>query len=429
MKPSRFLPSDKQVRRRWHVPPALIHGSEALEGGGVLQEFSSGTGLLLWQALRDVTLWAHTPVTERKGLFSADAERRRVAEMLSVGPEPGLEEPLGVITTMVGRPDRVHAEHVALACRQVGQWAEARGNLATALSFFQAGALACPGDACSAFKVGQIARKRAENARAESWFRRTIALARQAGDWSSYALAFSGLGTLYLQRGNLPAAHRFQIRCFRAAKRHNLREIAGGALHDLHVIATVSGQGTAAQYYAREAFEQYGPNHPRLSNLAHDIAYFWLTQGCFGPALAVFQALLPAVSHAAERLTTLSNICRAAGGAGDRASFSSAWDEVWSNADEQSAEAHAEAFLELAHGALSLGEWDRAELAANRALTTARLRGEARVDITAESVIESIRHDRLSVEVPASREAATSTEAHALAEDLVRCLSLNSTAP
>src|SRR5688500_20400032 len=101
-----------------------------------------------------------------------------MAMILAAQPAPELEEPLSVLARMLGEPTRITEEMVALSCRRISQWSDDDGLLATALAFAQAAATVTPGDAVAAFAVGKLARRRAEYARAETWFRRTIALAR-----------------------------------------------------------------------------------------------------------------------------------------------------------------------------------------------------------------------------------------------------------
>jgi tetratricopeptide (TPR) repeat protein len=423
-RPRELRTPTRRTQRRWRVPPALLHGPEALEGAGVLQEIAGEAGLLLWQALRDVTLWAQALPSERGELFSEAAEQRRVAALLVADVEAGIEEPLGVLTEIVGRPTRVRAEKVALACQQISQWAEVNGSLATALAFAQAAALACPGDAIAGLKVGQLARRHGEHARSETWFRRTIALARQSGDWASYALAFLGLGVLYNQRGNLPAARKFLIRSWRAASRHSLHNIAGGASHDLHVVATAAGRPAEALKYARRAFDHYGRNNPRLPHLAHDVAYFWMTEGAFERAFAVFEAVLPTIQVPAEQVAVLSNIARAAGGAGKEEAFRRAWERVWDCFEHDGChEASAEGLLELSHGAVSMGDWDRAERAAQLAHEVARERREGRIQLAAESLLDAVHGYRAAeAAVPMALAPETDAEADAFADELVHSL-------
>ena len=418
-------PGPRARRRRWRVPPALLHGPEALEGGSVLQEVGGSLGLVLWQALGDVVLWAETPPPERVGLFAVDAERRRLAALMCLSVEAALEDALRELACLTGRPERVRAERVALACWELAQWAEREHKAATALALAQGAALACPGDAAAAFKVGQLARKQAQYARAESWLRRTVALARQSGDWISYSLAFSGLGTMYAQRGNFPMARKFHTRALRAAKRHCLHDIAGGALHDLFVVAVTSDRADEAERYAQAALEEYGPANPKLPRLAHDVGYFWMERGYFARALPVFQALLAHMIHPGERIAAVSNIARAAGGANDTVAFEHAWEASWEMMNAQQAEGHAEALLELARGAASRKDWDRAEIAAKHAITVARERDEARIEIAAESVVEAIQSSRRAGKqlIPGGNPAlAVDVEGDALAAKFVRRL-------
>ncbi|HLL83008.1 MAG TPA: tetratricopeptide repeat protein, partial [Longimicrobium sp.] len=347
-----MTPPVRRTTRRWRTPPAITHGGEAFEGVGVLEEIKDPLGALLWQVVRDVYLWGSLPPGERDEVFVPGADGALLAMLREADVEVQLETPLMGLVRLVGAPGSARPESVAMACQHVAAWADGNGHSATSIAFAQAAAAAIPADASAAYAVGRLARRRAEYARAETWFRRAIALARQSGDWTSYALAFSGLGNLYVHRGNYPAARRFHIRALRAARRHSLRQIQGGALHDLFVIAAAAGNAGEAEKLARAAFEAYGADHPRLPVLAHDIAYLWVEQGHFGPALTVFEALLPHLRRHEDRMVGLANIVRAAAGAGERRRFDEAWDEVWDGlARNEHTENAAQVLLELAHGA------------------------------------------------------------------------------
>lgn len=379
--------------------------------------------MVLWQALRDVVLWAAIPAAEREGLFAEGADRHRMAAVLAAELDEGMERPLSVLASLAGNPERAHGEQVALACRKLSQWADGRGALATALAFAQAAAHAAPGDAEAAYVVARFARRRAESARAESWFRLAITLGRQSGDWNTYALSFVGLGNLYMQRGNLPAARRFQIRAIRAAKRHSLHTVRGMALHDLACVAAERGESAEADRHARAALEAYGEQNPRLRALAHDVAVFWMEQGQFRRALPVFQALLPHFSDPANRLLILSSLARAAGGAQDAVAFNGAWGQSLPLAEDLKAEETvARSLLTFAHGAVSLGDWERAEEVAARALKIATEREEAKVQFTAESLLDSIGRQQSTVVGVGADESTTSVEGDDLASHFVRCL-------
>ena len=424
MRSKRMTPPVRRTTRRWRTPPAITHGGEAFEGVGVLEEIKDPLGALLWQVVRDVYLWGSLPPDERGEVFVPGADGALLAMLRDAEVEVQLETPLMGLVRLVGAPGTARPESVAMACQHVAAWADGNGYSATSIAFAQAAAAAIPTDASAAYAVGRLARRRAEYARAETWFRRAIALARQSGDWTSYALAFSGLGNLYVHRGNFPAARRFHIRALRAARRHSLRQIQGGALHDLFVIAAGGGNAAEAEKLARAAFEAYGADHPRLPVLAHDIAYLWVEQGHFGPALTVFEALLPHLRRHEDRMVGLANIVRAAAGAGDRRRFDEAWDEVWDGlARNEHTENAAQVLLELAHGAAHAGEFERAERAADRSARAARERGEAKVLLSAEAVVESARRSRAArtrAESPAR--AAVHEESDAFAADLARSL-------
>jgi tetratricopeptide (TPR) repeat protein len=422
MQSRKFRVPQRKTQRRWRVPPALKRGDEVFEGLGLLDEVTGEKGLLLWQSLRDALLWAEAPEGDRASLFAADAERVRMAMLMAAAPAAELEEPLAAFARMVGEPNATSEEMVSLACRRVAQWADEQGLLTTALSFAQAAATVTPGDASAAFAVGQLARRRAEHARAETWFRRAIALARQIGDWPTYSRSFLGLGRLYMQRGKLPVARKFLIRSIRAAQRNSLHTLEGKGLHDLFGVAVEADRPEEAQELARAAYTAYGPENAELPRLAQDVAYWWITQGHFARAVPVLRSVLPHLPRPSDRLMVFGNLARAAGGMNDREAFRDAWDTCHdllynSSVDERA----AQGLLDLAHGAASLGLWDKAETAAREALDTGVRRNEAKIRLSAEALMDSVRHHR-AVEtrkrVPASQEGS-----EVLAGDLVRSLS------
>lgn len=419
----RIAVAARKTDRRWHIPPPLLHGAEALEGGDVLQEISGPAGGVLWQALRDVVLWAQTPPEDRPALFVPGAQDRRLATRTATGLEAEIVDALHSLGEVVGKPAEADPEMVASACRQIAQWAEARGSLGTALAFSQDAALACPADAAAAFTVGRIARIAADYARAEVWFRRAIGLARQARDWRLYSRAFRGLGHLHWQRGNFPTARRFYMRALRGARRGGMRHEQGQALHDLFVLHVDMGRHEEAERFARSAFEAYGPRSTRLPMLAHDVAYWWMSEGYFARALKLFQVLLPTLSQPMDRLFALTNAARAAGGVGDAALFEAQWEEALNSlADSALAEGEARALLELAHGASSLGQWKRAAEAAERALAVASKRGEAKSRVTAEALLEWVNRQIVHLPVQTADAPAVLDSGDQFAEEFVGIL-------
>jgi len=424
--PQTGTPVRKPRRRwRWHVPPALVHGNESLEGSELLEEFSGAAGLALWQSMRDATLWAGArEPEERAGLFHPGAYEQRLKQIEQAGLDAAIDAPLRTLAAISRDPVAAREEEILSACRDIANWAEAQEKLGTAIAMAQAGALAAPTNAAAGFRVGQLARSRAEYARAESWFRRVIGLGRQAKDWGSYAEAFLGLGNLYLLRGNVPAARRFHIRGLRAARRHGLRDIVARAHHDLFVIAVDNATPAEALEHARAAFKAYGATHPRLPVLAHDLAYFWMQRGRFAQALSVFQGLHPHIVEPWERMQNTADLGRAAGGAGNRAVFDEAWDEFWSfTGDWYTRRTASQALLDMSRGAASLKDWARAERAATTARDVATRREEARVALEAEALLDSVSRKRnLEAPQPVAAGADEEAESEGMAADLIRAL-------
>ncbi len=59
MKATRAKAAQPRSPRRWRTPPPLTRGSaEGLEGMEILREVPGETGILLWQAYRNVMFWA-----------------------------------------------------------------------------------------------------------------------------------------------------------------------------------------------------------------------------------------------------------------------------------------------------------------------------------------------------------------------------------
>lgn len=419
-----FRAPRRKTQRRWRVPPALRRGDESFEGLAILEEVGGPAGLLLWQSLRDALLWADVAPDERPHLFTPGAEQTRVELIEAAAPSPGVEGPLREMARLLSAAAGASAGELAAACAAVSAWAGAAAHPATALAFAQAAATLTPRDASAAFGVGSLALGCREQARAETWFRRAVALARQAGDWRTYAAAFLEMGRLNRARGNLPAGRRLLQRAVRAARRNGLREVEGMGMHELFVLAIQGGPEDEARALARGAFDAYGPGHPALPRLAQDLARWWMALGHFARAGNVLRAVLPHVSAPRARLAVHAGLARAAGGVGDHEGFRAGWDRVFALLDDAGAREHAaEPLLQVAHGAASLGLWDRAEKAAREAVEVGGRRVEARVRTAAEALVESVRRHRTAETRTEALQPPASTAADArLATELIRSL-------
>src|SRR5688572_24135920 len=95
----RYAAKRRLPSRRWHIPPPLIHGPETLEGGGILQEWGNELGVVLWQASRDVMLWATTEPDARANTFSTEGtfRRRQMAAVVEAETDSRIQAGLRVI--------------------------------------------------------------------------------------------------------------------------------------------------------------------------------------------------------------------------------------------------------------------------------------------------------------------------------------------
>jgi hypothetical protein len=196
----------------------------------------------------------------------------------------------------------------------------------------------------------------------------------------------------------------------------------GPALHDLFGIAVEFKPPPEAQELAKQAFRAYGSRHPRLPALARDVAHFWMGRGRFAPALDVFRAVQPHITDPGEQLLVAGNLGRAAGGAGDRQAFEEAWEQVWTAEERDRYPLAVQGLLDLAHGACSLGDWPRAEKAAEAARDLAQKHGHEQVVIRSETLLDAARRKR-GIETPVKAAEPESVEdTQELAADFVRSL-------
>ena len=411
--------------RRWRVPPPLTRAGELLEGTEVLTEVTGEAAVLLWKSLRTVTLWASaSPQDQVMELFAPGARQRRLAELLAADLDPALSGPLEALTVLLDQPMRARREAVALSCRQVAQWAAAKGCANTEVAFVQAAALACPADAELALQVARLTRALGEVARAESWCRRAIMLGRQAGNWNAYSRAFLILGIMAKDRGNYPVARRFDLKALRASTRHGSNEVRAMSLHELFVVSMECDDASTAQSYAEQAFQAYGPSHPQARYLAQDLCVLWMREGQFRRAFNVLGSLVE-VFPEDERLLVAANLVRAAGGIADRNAYETAWARAVPLLEKlQSHGSIGISLLSLARGSTGVGEWERASTMAERALSVATANKNGALVFAAESVL-AFAKSRRAVESNANRNAnePVEQEADRLASEMVSSFS------
>jgi tetratricopeptide (TPR) repeat protein len=393
-KPARKdLMRSRRPGRRSPPPPAILHGpDETLDGVHILDEMRNGVGVLLWQSLHDVLLWASVPPAQRAGLFRPESVRRRLAALVALGPDPALDAALTALATLSREPDTARPEAVSAVCMQVARWAEGKGSPATALAFAQGAAVASPAEAAPGLMAGCLARSLGERARAETWLRRTIVLGRRSGDRTTLLQACLVLAEMHAERGDRDGARALLLRAFRGARRSGFREIKGQALHGLFRLAAASGCLDDADAYGRSALHAYGRRNPRVPQVAREVGSFWLEREKYPEALAALRLLLPFARQPGERVEALAAVARAAAGAGSAETFEAASREAMQLLRRTPpGEVGPRPLLDLARGATTLQRWESAERAARLALDAAARAGEPPATLLAEEVLSRAR--------------------------------------
>jgi tetratricopeptide (TPR) repeat protein len=360
--------SSNEPSRRWCIPPALLREPhEALEGVHVLDEVPGELGLVLWESLRDVTLWAEAEPGVRTGLFRDGAAPVRFERIRAAHPEMGLELALTTVAALVADPVAALPALLSTVCAEVARWAEERGCTTTALSFAQAAALARPDDAEAALEVGRVALRHGKLVRAESWFRRAVGLARRVGAWAAYTRAYLGLGELLWLRGRADDARRHLLKSVRAARRFGVADVRGEAWHLLFLLARDAGESTQAERLAGYAVRAYGRSHPALPRLLLDLARLWVGRAEYVRALPVLRRVAERQGDPAGVASALALLARAAAGAGNRAVFEEAWARAWAIVRHlEDPELPPSALVDLSRAAAMLGDWERMEQAVRR---------------------------------------------------------------
>ncbi|MCA1789605.1 MAG: hypothetical protein LC667_07050, partial [Thioalkalivibrio sp.] len=188
--------------RLWCLPLAMLRDpADKLEGDSILAETPGDFGLLLWWMARDVALWAGTPPSARNNLFTSGSVDARFMLLAAADVPPEVSAPLDTLHGMLTLGSRADAGVVSVCCLEVAAWARRDGLPHTGIAFAQAGALASPEFAEAALTVGVHAQAAGQDARAATWLRRAVVLARRERDGAAYSAAQVELGALHERGG------------------------------------------------------------------------------------------------------------------------------------------------------------------------------------------------------------------------------------
>lgn len=398
--------------------PLTVSGP-GLSGRAVLDEVPPEHAPLVFRALRLLLAWARGPEA-CAALFAPATLDAWATDVHAHECEDALRDSLTSIAAELSRPAEADPERLALACMALCEWALDGGFDGTALALAEASALVWPDNPRYAWAVAMLYRRRGRTHEAEQWFRRTSRVAVWNRDWSLHVLVLHCLGNAYEEQGKPGEAIRLLESALKLARRYRFREREAKVCHDLFVVTIRSGNAETAERWARRAWEGYGPGHPNLPRLAHDLAHLWSDQGHFARSLPVLLALLSHFERPDLRLQALASATRAAGACGQHEIFEQLWPQAWHLAqDLQEHPVTSAALVELGLGASSLAKWQQAETVLTRGLSLAEQRNEFDAVARAEAALDHVRrHEKGDV----ARRTKPSGTADAFARDFARSL-------
>ncbi len=346
--------------RRWCIDTALTRDpDEQLEGDRVLKEVADDLGILLWRIGRDVVLWAETPPRQRAGLFSPEAPHRRSIRLLNIDLSDDLASAVDTLAGQLAVPEKADAAILTWCCRLVARWAAGHELHGTAVYFAQAGALCSADDPQPALETGRLAAAAGQPHRAESWVRRTVALARRSAQWDVYAEACIVLGELNHRAGRLDRARALYRLAYQTTRRQSLREIGAVAAHAVFRLALVSGDKAEADVYGRLAVRACTPEHAAAPSILFDVARFWLDSGRPADGSHTIRGVLRHLDGlpTEERLGAWALTARGlAADAGGIEEARRAWDSGYALIARAAPENAVRAAIDLAHAATLLGD-------------------------------------------------------------------------
>jgi tetratricopeptide (TPR) repeat protein len=222
------------------------------------------------------------------------------------------------------------------------------------------------------------------------WYRRALRLGRLADNQIDIANARLGLGNLESDLGHMGRAEAHFWKAARAALRNGRRSLAAAAFHNLIGVTYDTGRKTDALEHLQKAARCYDPEHPRFPAFAYDAGFFLMREGYFSSALLLFETVLPRVEGQRVGVLVRSALARSAAAVRDNIRYtrqSTAVLAMTAVDDEDS----ANALYQLAEGARSFQDWERAQALAHRALALATQRSDSRIARYAEGLIDEIR--------------------------------------
>jgi tetratricopeptide (TPR) repeat protein len=357
----------------------------------MLETGNDAIDLALWQVLRDVLLWARTPIDERGLLFDppSPALCKRMADASDAAPL--LADPLSTLARLRRVPGEQPLQ-IAAACQLVTDWAERSGLLPVALHFAEASAYADPISPQWAVRAGYLARMVGGLdmfARSEVWHARAYVIAVKKRNSEVVIRTLTSGGALMKDMGQYGRARRMFVRAARRAERDGRKRQSAVARHYSFALAAETGHIRVAVRDANAALSNYPLHDERLPALAHDVAFLLVRLNHHATALRLIDGLGERVDGIWSMGMLYGMTARAAAGAGFGGSYFEA-SEAAAKIARINDECAASVLFQLANASRLLRRWEEAKEHALAALSAARKRADKEIERVAVALLAEI---------------------------------------
>lgn len=352
----------------------------------ILHEIPADLGMEIAMLVRQLWLLSRSPRRRWHRLFRTSAEHvqeRRVEALKAIPPD--LRAELRVLMEAGSR----HPAEIARACDLLADWAYNSGLPRTAVHFAEAGAAIARNDPHAAFVAGRANRLGGKEWRAEIFYTRAIGDAYRRQQWKDYIRAQLGLGTVLLERGDLPGATERYRSAARVAADQGIEWLAAQTLHDIVGIHFERGDVGAAIETAWNAVSIYPLRNERYPIALHDLAFLYTVQHHHTEVLPLLEALLRIPIPLQDQVLVAGTFARAAGGAGLADHYAQGEARVLHHVHDHGYHADA-VFVNLAFGARALGDWLRAERYVRRGIAAAVRKAHPYVERVARALSREI---------------------------------------
>jgi len=283
----------------------------------ILGELPNVAGLVLWQDVRHLRDWAESSPEVRGDLFNPPTKNVLAKRREARASVPELGGPLDTFAALKASPLESNPAVVGTACERIVEWALTHDYTQTAIEWAEVAAVVDLENPKLANLAGRVNRNANDYERAEVWFKRGIALAREQDNVVERFWGHVGYGKLCKELSRVKDARKHLNRASALARKKGPPSLAASAQHDICALLMVRGRLTEAAARARRALALYPKSDPRLPFFGADVALMLVLTRRYAAAIRVLRVVLRVVQQQSARTAILALAARAFAGAGE----------------------------------------------------------------------------------------------------------------